>query len=129
MAQFAVCLNADYQRGGWDYYPTEVIQGTCPEVEVDDTTQVFDLRYTVTNSQLPTVYYVQEQSGVYQTIASLPLYDTIMPSAETDKQKNTYQYFYRNVLYWDPACESSDFISRPEVLSLISTIQGQSTES
>lgn len=68
-------------------YPLEVINATgCPENAIN-MAFTYDTRYVFSNVHFgePTQYTVQEQSGVFDTLVNMPLYDTLIGTADQAK--------------------------------------------
>ena len=69
----------------------------------------YDTRYVFNNVHFgePTQYTVQEQSGVFDTLVNMPLYDTLIGTADQAKafkQNVRLNYASKTNILWDPEC-------------------------
>ena len=78
-----------------------------------------DTRYqNVANiDSLPNEYQIEDESGVYDTLTSLPLYSELVPSAKKNKKTYLYDLYARPTLAFDPMCQAGNLDAALNILN------------
>jgi hypothetical protein len=76
------------------------------------------------NTNSPTLYTIQNQSTVNETLQSLPLYNEEVPKSDEEKEAAKVAFLYRHVPLWSMACENNK-ITRQELAESIQTLSTQ----
>ena len=110
------CMNRTEIENPGPLYPLEVdrFQDKCKVDEV--TGKTYDERFLYTGGQISELD-VQSESGIYQNLISLPLYEEYTGRFyRNEKGGKRYKFWIRPTITWNRTCEQN--LPRPAALKL-----------